>query len=89
MSLILSLKEALGLLNFNPKVGKNNRNYCLYLFGKEVTKYWKEIGFSNSKNILKYNYWLKHNRIPLNKELECASRGSNPELSLGKAQVYH
>ena len=78
ITLIKSLKYALESLNFNPRIGKNNNNYCLYLFGKEVIRYHSEIGFSNSKNIAKYNHWLKYGKIPLNRELKCTSRDSNP-----------
>ena len=83
LSLIYSLKNALESLTFHPRIGKNHTRYCLYLFGKEVIKYQKEIGFSNSKNKVKFNYWLKYNRIPLNKEIECVSRDSNPDLNVG------
>lgn len=80
MSLINSIKDALEDLGFNPRVGKNNENFCVYLFGKEAIKYYHKIGFNNPKNIIKFNFWVNNNRIPLNKEIEnlCASWESNP-----------
>ena len=38
------------------------------------------------ENRIKYNYWLRYNRVPLNKEIECASRGSNPDHGVGNAE---
>lgn len=81
-SLIYSVKNALKKLDYNPRVGKNNENHCLYLFGKEAVRYYNEIGFSNQKNITKYTYWSKYKRVPLNKELECGCRESNPGLNV-------
>lgn len=86
LSLIHSLKTALESLKFNPRIGKNHTGYCVYLFGKEAKRYSEEIGFSNTKNRVKYNYWLRYSRVPLNTELECASRGSNPDRGVGNAE---
>ncbi len=80
ISLIDSLKKALEHLGYNPRIGKNNDNYCLYLFGKEAVEYYNKIGFSNFKNNLKFKIWSKHGRIPTNKLIKniCERRGSNP-----------
>tara|TARA_Y100000310_G_scaffold259717_1_gene268457 strand:+ start:1238 stop:2173 length:936 start_codon:yes stop_codon:yes gene_type:complete len=84
ISLINSIKNALESLGFNPRIGKNNQNFCIYLFGKEAIRYYHEIGFNNPKNIIKFNFWIKNNRIPLNKEIEdlCVSRGLNPDSNV-------
>ena len=42
----------------------------VYLFGKEIDKYFKEIGFSNKKNNLKYSIWKKKGIMPKNSEIK-------------------
>lgn len=90
ISLIFSLRKALELLNFNPRIGKNHENHCIYLFGKEAIRYKKQIGYNHQKNNIKYDCWLKNNRIPLNKEIEkeCGCRELNPGHHVGNVEFY-
>lgn len=72
-SLIQSLRNALIQLGFKPsKITINHREkgtFELYLFDKDVKKYFKEIGSSNPKNNLKFEIWIKTGVLPLNKEI--------------------
>ncbi len=71
--LIKSLKEALEQLGFKPsKICLNNRKkktYLIYLFDKDVKKYFQEIGSSNPKNKIKFRRWIEEGKVPLNKEI--------------------
>ncbi len=71
-TLISSLIHALKILKFNPKLSKQKKRNMLtvYLFGKEIDKYFKEIGFSNKKNNLKYSIWKKKGIMPKNSEIK-------------------
>lgn len=70
-SLIKSLKIGLKILGFSPILSKQkNRDVLtIYLFGKQVDKYFKEIGFSNQKNKIKYSIWKKKGITPKNSEI--------------------
>src|SRR3989344_2146034 len=70
-SLISSLKEAFLKLGYNPKFCKygTRDGYVLFLFTKEVEKYFKEIGSNNNKNILKFKLWKETGRVPKNNEI--------------------
>ena len=72
--LIKSLRNALLNLKFNPsKICLNNkrkRTFQLYLFDKEIKKYFKDIGSSNPKNNLKFKVLIKEGIMPSNKEIK-------------------
>lgn len=73
-TLIKSFHKALSSLGYRPKMSMEKRKQCksylrrkkykVYLFTEDSKRYAKEIGFSNPKNIIKYNYWLKNGKIP-------------------------
>ena len=70
--LIVSLKSALGSLDYKPSitVNKRRRIYTLYLFGNEIKKYFQEIGFSNPKNQIKFKQWISTGVVPANSEIK-------------------
>ena len=81
LNLIKSLHKALNLLGYGPKITREKRGaYHLNLFTEDSKKYFKEIGFNNPKNIIKFKHWLKNGRIPNNSEIKhkCGCRGLNP-----------
>lgn len=58
-----------GLKNFGIKGGEFNKGIMIY--GEEKIKVFrKEIGFSNHKNILKYEKFIKTRKLPSSKEIE-------------------
>ena len=80
--LVLSTKRLLEDVGFKPSIccdmksyhtksKKTHTTHQLYLHGKNNLRKWvNEIGFSNSKNILRYNLWRKHGYSLPNKEIE-------------------
>jgi len=73
-TLIYSLHKALKKLGFNPSNitinHKEKNTHALYLFNKDVKKYFNEIGSNNPKNQIKFNYWIQKGKVPLNFEIE-------------------
>jgi len=72
-SLIDSLYKALTQLGYNPCVTidyKKKDTKAIYLFSKDVKKYFQEIGSNNPKNRIKYEFWINKGAVPLNKEIE-------------------
>ena len=71
LPLINTLIQTLNSLDLkvSKTYDKRNGTYSIYMFGNEVIKYYKEIGFHNPKNNLKYTHWIKKKRVPSNKEL--------------------
>ena len=71
--LIQSLRSALIQLGFNPSQicinHEEKGTFQLYLFNKDVKKYFKEIGSNNPKNNLKFKTWIEEGMVPLNKDL--------------------
>src|SRR3989338_1819639 len=69
--LINSLKKALNKLGYHPKLTREKRGrFHLDLFTEDSKKYYKEIGFSNPKNNIKFKQWLKNKRVPNNSEIK-------------------
>ena len=58
-SLQKSVKEGLFKLGFNPACSGKS----LFLFNKDVHKYFAEIGSSNLKHNMKYTFWAKKHRV--------------------------
>ncbi len=90
-SLIYSLRKALIQLGFkpsNPTINHKEKNtFTIYLFSKDVKKYFKEIGSNNPKNQIKFKKWIETGIVPLNTEIENEIRLSKEiqESLLGKS----
>ncbi len=70
-TLIESLEKGFKKLSYAPKRSyeKNRDIYKLYLFDKDVRRYFKEIGFNNPKHRTKFDRWIRHGFVPLNRDL--------------------
>ena len=71
-ALVWSLYKALKRLNYWPSITvdhKEKNTLAIYLFNKDVKKYFKEIGSNNPKNKIKFQEWIETGTIPLNKEI--------------------
>jgi len=56
----------------------------IMIYGREkISLFHDIIGFSNRKNIIKYDYFLKNGRIPSSKEVETFISANNESLSMG------
>jgi len=91
-SLINSLYLALKKLGYNPCVTidyKSKNTKAIYLFSKDVKKYFKEICSNNPKNKLKYEQWIKNGIVPLNKDIEHEVKltDSEQEMLLGRKLI--
>ncbi len=69
-ALISSLQMALIQLGyqFTKTIDKRNNVYSLYLFGENVKRYSRDIGFSNPKNRIKFKQWVATGLVPLNSD---------------------
>jgi DNA-binding transcriptional regulator WhiA len=73
LPIIDSLEKALKQLNYNPirTIDHKEKNtHAIYLFSKDVKKYFNEIGSSNPKNKIKFRHWVETGIVPLNMEIE-------------------
>lgn len=70
-------KSALrGLKTLSIKGGEFNKGIMIY--GEEkVRGFYNKIGFSNLKNIIKYNNFIKNGKVPSSKEVEMFIRENN------------
>ena len=73
LSQIISLLKERG---FRTYCKKSNKTHSITISGEEMLQKWiKEIGFSNERNISKYNFWKKKGfyipKISLKDRLEC------------------
>jgi DNA-binding transcriptional regulator WhiA len=72
-SIVDSLFTALTQFGYRPARTidhKEKKTHALYLFSKDVKKYFDEIGSSNPKNQLKFRKWIENGIVPLNIEIE-------------------
>ena len=72
-SMVWSLYKALTQLKYRPSITvdhKEKNTLAIYLFDKDVKKYFEEVGSNNPKNNIKFNNWIENGVVPLNKEIE-------------------
>ena len=60
---------------------KSNKTYSITISGEKMLKKWiKDIGFSNERNISKYNFWKRKGfyipKMPLKDRLEICGGGT-------------
>ena len=71
--MLKSLRSALQQLGYAPSNltlnHKEKETYVIYLFNKDVKKYFEAIGSNNPKNQIKFQKWIETGTVPLNKEI--------------------
>lgn len=90
VTIIDSLQRALTQMGYKPSRTidhKEKNTDALYLFSKDVKRYFTEIGSSNPKNQLKFTRWIETGIVPLNIEIEKEVRLTKEvqEALLGKS----
>ena len=73
LPLIKSLRFGLIKLGYKPSnIGINHlefNTFQLYLFNRDVKKYFREIGSNNPKNNIKFEEWINKGMMPSNSEI--------------------